>query len=150
VNDEPVTEQDAPVGGPSFPRSYRIAATLMVLALLLGAWVTRETLLRIDWDRGALGLLLVGAGIVLYGYGHILRSRTVMRGEAIEHGWLWTERIEWRDITQVHLLHWPALAWLVAPRLVLRAQGIGRRRIPMADPRLLRRVRERVYGGAEG
>lgn len=139
----------APVGGPSYPRSYRVAATLAMLGLVLGAWHTREPLLQLEWTRNAVLLLAAGVAIVVFGYGHILRSRTVLRGDAIEHGWLWTERIEWRDVTQVHLLHWPALAWLIAPRLVLRANGIGRRRIPLADPQLLHRVRDRVFGAPE-
>jgi hypothetical protein len=137
---------DAAVGGPSYPRSYRVAATLAVLGIAAGAWATREPLLRLEWTRGALLLMLGGIAIVAAGYGHILRSRTVLRGDAIEHGWLWVERIAWRDVTQVHLLHWPALAWLIAPRLVLRAQGIGRRRVPLADARVLARVRARLNG----
>ncbi len=142
----PASDPDAPVGGPSYPRSYRVASTLAMLGLVLGAWLTREPLLQIEWTRNAVLFLIAGVAIVAFGYGHILRSRTVLRGDAIEHGWLWTERIAWRHVTQAHLVHWPTLAWLIAPRLMLRAEGVGRRRIPLADPQALQRVRERLGG----
>jgi hypothetical protein len=141
-----VNAEDTPVGGPSYPRSYRVAATLVVLGLLAGAWAARGALLQLEWSPDALLMLAGGVLVVASGYGHLLRSRTVLRGDTIEHGWLWVERIAWRDVTQVHLLHWPALAWLIAPRLVLRAQGIGRRRVPLADARALARVRARLNG----
>jgi hypothetical protein len=138
---------DAAVGGPSYPLSYRIFASLVVLGLLAGAWHTRQALLGMGWSDGGLAMGCAAAALVLLGWGHLLGSRTVLRAEAVEHGWLWTERIEWREVTQAQLLHWPALAWLVAPRLLLRAGSRGRRRIPLADPQALQRVRERLQAG---
>lgn len=137
------------VGGPSYPLSYRVAATLVVLGLVCGLWQMREPVLALPWSRGSLALAGGAVALLLMGWGHLLRSRTVLRGDTIEHGWLWTERIDWRDVSQVQLLHWPSLAWLIAPRLTVRARGRGRHRIPLADPQVLARVRELVYGPAD-
>lgn len=138
---------EAAIGGPSYPLSYRLFASLVVLGLAGGTWHTREALLGMSGSDGSLAMGSAAVALVLLGWGHLLRSRTVLHAEAVEHGWLWTERIEWREVTQAQLLHWPALAWLVAPRLLLRAGPRGRRRIPLADPRALQRVRERLQAG---
>ncbi|MBL0917063.1 MAG: hypothetical protein IBJ14_00025 [Hydrogenophaga sp.] len=135
--------------GASYPWSYRAAAALTVPGLALGAWLTRNELAALHWN--ASGLLLVAAvvALVVMGSGHILFSRTALRDRVIEHGWLWIDRIDWRDVSQVQLLHWPALAWVVAPRLTVRARGRGRHRIPMADARTLQLVRGLVFGPAD-
>lgn len=132
--------------GASYPLSYRIAATLAMLGLVYGAWQTREALAALEWTSSTLLLAAAVSAMVLFGYGQIMRSQTWVHPDAIEHGWLWTERTAWADVSQVHLLHWPALAWLVAPRLMLRSRGRGRQRIPLSDPSSLRRVREMVIG----
>lgn len=141
------TEEGA-VGGPSYPLSYRVAATLALAGLALSAWRMREALLAFEWGGEARVFVAAAVALVLAGYGHLMRSRTVVRGDAIEHGWLWTDRVAWCDVSQVHLLHWPALAWLIAPRLMLRARGRQRLRIPLADPEALRRVRAIAFGPA--
>lgn len=132
--------------GASYPLSYRIAATLAILGLVYGAWQTREALAALEWSSSTLLLVAAVAGMVLFGYGQIMRSQTWVHPDAIEHGWLWTERTAWADVSQVHLLHWPALAWLIAPRLMVRARGKGRQRIPLSDPSSLKRVREMAIG----
>lgn len=134
---------------PSYPISYRIAATGVVLGLALGAWHTRSKLLQLTWSDTMTLFVVAALVTVLMGYGHIVGSRTTVHEDAIEHGWLWTERIAWSDVLQVQLLHWPALAWLVAPRLVVRARGRGRLRIPLAESNSLLRVRQMVFATAD-
>jgi hypothetical protein len=134
---------------PSYPLSYRIAATCVVLGLALGAWQTRGTLLQLTWSDTMRLFVVASLVMVLMGYGHIVGSRTTVHEDAIENGWLWTERIAWSDVMQVQLLHWPALAWLVAPRLMVRARGRGRLRIPLAEPHSLLMVRQMVFGPSD-
>lgn len=146
MSDTAAPAGDGAVGGPSYPLSYRIAATLALVALALSAWRLREALLALPWGGEARVFAATAVALVLAGYGHLMGSRTVVGGDAIEHGWLWTDRVPWRDVSQVQLLYWPALAWLIAPRLMLRARGRQRLRIPVADPAALRRVRAMVFG----
>jgi hypothetical protein len=140
----------APLRGPSYPLSYRVFATLAMLSLVAGGWLMRDTLAALEWSPAGLVFVAVAGVVVLVGYARILRSETTVTDDAIEHGWLFTERTEWSEVTHVQLLHWPALAWLVAPRLMVRARGKpNRHRIPLADPLSLQRVRAMVYRPSE-
>ncbi len=110
------------VEGPAFSWTARLVALFAVVAVVWqahGAW--RHTG---EWFND-LSLTLFGLGGLglLYGLGHIWRTRTQVDETHIRQtGWSHQE-VEIARLTQVKLIYIPFLTWLVSPRLVVRAGG---------------------------
>ena len=135
------------VWGPSFPVLVKALATVLMVALvgvgasvLLGAPEARPPAAS-EW-----GFVLAGVAVVAAGYWGILTSRTGFDGECIEQTWLWRKKVRIAEISQVKLIHVPALSWLIAPRLVVRTGGITVTTFHAADPAVLQAFRRLAYG----
>jgi hypothetical protein len=74
---------------------------------------------------------------VLLCYGWILRSRTSISAAGIRQTWVTDKQVALADITQVKLIYFRRLAWLIAPRLVIRTRMPGTTVFHAADPRVL-------------
>lgn len=137
----------APVEGPSFPLAVKVLATALVLGLGVLGW---QSLALEPWQhlKGPAGWFLLAAVLVIVsGYWGILTSRTRIDERCIRQTWLWPKEVALADITQVKLLHIPALAWLVAPRLVVRSGTLQLTTFHAADPRVLAALQLLAYGG---
>ena len=109
----------------------KIVATLFVGALVFAAWRAAGDLASAAWTAPAkASLAALGIGVAV-GYGWILGSRTSIDATHITQTWLWPKHVRLADITQAKLVYLPALSWVVAPRLVVRARG---RRAAMVFP----------------
>ena len=138
-----------PVEGRSFPRAIQVLATLALIAMLLSAWRARAALATMTLPSEVLLLAGLAAVVVLWSYLNILFSTTRISNDAISQGWLWRTSVQLRDIAQVKLLRFKPLDFLVAPRLVVRAGGLGNTTFHMADPAVLAVVDLLVHGQAE-
>jgi hypothetical protein len=70
--------------------------------------------------------LLVAAGLltlVIFNY-WVIKSRTQVDARAIRQTWIWPKQVLWADVTQAKMIYVPWLAWIIAPRLVVRG-GAG-------------------------
>lgn len=134
------------VEGPSFLPVHKALATLMVLALLgfAGHALLQPEAAKLDF--GLQAALLCGLGLVLASYWAILKSRTRIDGHSIRQEWLWTKEVKLAEITQLKLVHLPALSWLIAPRLIVRTGGLSRTVFPAADPEVIGAFRQLALG----
>lgn len=112
--------QGSPVEGPAFSASFKLIATVIVLACGLG--------LAQAWRAGALGSARTGgtgwflAGMVLMGWTWvaILRSRTRVDGTGLYQRWIWDKHMAFDDLAYGKLIRVRGLDWLIAPRLYVR------------------------------
>lgn len=134
------------VEGPSFLPVHKLLATVMVLALLIFAGYALQQPGVDKLDIGIQAALLCGLGLVLASYWAILKSRTRIDGHSIRQDWLWTKEVKLAEITQLKLVHLPALSWLIAPRLIVRTGGLSRTVFPAADPGVIEAFRQLALG----
>lgn len=133
---------DAPaLEGASFPPLVKLLATALVLALLVSGARVAGTLARANINLPDRLMLLAGVVIVLVCYVAMLRSRTGISATHVHQRGLWTKRVALADITHAKLIHFPRLAWLVSPRLMVKAKGRGVLTFFTSDPAVLARMR---------
>jgi len=111
--------------GPAFPMLVKVLASVLVLGLLAAAWRVAMDTSQAAWPGPTWAFIL--ATMLLIGYCHywILFSRTRIDNLTISQTWMWRKRVALADITQAKFIYLPYLAWLMAPRLVLRVRGRG-------------------------
>lgn len=116
---------DAYAEGPAFPRLVKVLASVLVLGLLAAAWRVAMDTPWAAWPWPTWAFTL--ATMLLIGYCHywILFSRTRIDNLTLSQTWMWRKRVALADITQAKFIYLPYLAWLMAPRLVLRVRGHG-------------------------
>lgn len=142
---EPGAEPQA-LEGASFSPLLKGLATVMVVTLVAGTWRALTLGAWQQLDGQSLGVIGFLALLILAGYWGILTSRTRIDGIGIRQTWLWEKRVKLAEITQLKLIHVHGLSWLIAPRLVVRTQGIGVTTFHVADPKLLEACRKLAYG----
>ncbi|HEV7915643.1 MAG TPA: hypothetical protein VGP22_17900 [Albitalea sp.] len=125
------------VEGPAFTPSVKLLATGLVVALAVFGWRALGVLRTGQWSWPALLLTALGLGSVLLCYVWMLRSRTSIGATHIRQTWITDKQIALADITQIKLIYIRPLAWLVAPRLVIRSRLPGTIVFHAADARVL-------------
>lgn len=137
-------EEGGTLESPAFPRLPRLLAVALIVLLVLAALRAAPQLLSAQWTGSGLALLL-GAGLTIGWLGYwIVFSTTRLQGPALQQTWLWTKRTRVEDVAQLKLVHVPGLAWLVAPRLLVRQRGGAVLWFQAADVQLLQAFAERV------
>jgi hypothetical protein len=123
--------------GPSYPRTVKALATGMVAAVA-GMAATQLPLLVAGGLTAGPTLLAIAGGLMLAGsYLGLMRSTTAIDGRSIEQrGWS-TRSVELRQVVQVKLIRVRGLEWLITPRLLVRAGGVGQKSFSTADPLVL-------------
>jgi hypothetical protein len=107
--------------GPAFTLLIKLLATILVVAVIF--WGVQASRI-LDWHAFSLSAALMWAtalAIVLVVYYWILKSRTSIKNGVIEQTWVWKKRVSIVDIRQAKFIYLPALSWLIAPRLIVRA-----------------------------
>ena len=151
MTDEHVQNPPEPVlslqiEGPSFSNSMKVLATLAMLALASGGW---DLVAQGAWGQmDGSSQLVVGAAMIVIAaaYGGMLTGRTSIDGQHLRQTGLWTKQVRLADLTQVKLIAVPGLAWLIAPRLVVRDGGLLLTTFHVADKQVLAAVRRLAYG----
>jgi hypothetical protein len=134
------------VEGPSFPLSFKVLATAMVAAVTFAGAAALQRHSGANLPQDLLAIVICLALVVLYGWGAILGSRTSFDGQHIRQRWLWAREVRVAELTQVKLIQLPGLAWLVAPRLVVRTGGIATQTFHAAAPQVLAAFHTLAYG----
>jgi hypothetical protein len=135
------------VEGPSFPVAIKSVATVLTASVVVWGALTIDELAQARLEAGPIAFLVAVLLVVGTGYWGILTSRTGIDGEFIRQRWLWTKEVRIADITSLKLIHVPGLAWLMVPRLMVRARGtVGMTTFPSADPRVIAAFRRLGYG----
>lgn len=123
--------------GPSFPRTTKLLASVMMLALVVWGWRVADEIATASMGSGGYGFLLATMAVLLSGYWGMLRSRTAISATHISQRWLWTKRVALAEVSQAKLIHLPYFSWLIAPRLMLKVRGRGLYTFHIADPAVL-------------
>lgn len=142
-----MSEAAPPLEGPAFPPLVKALALLLVAAMV--AWGIRvaDQLMGVDWTVSGALVVAIALVMVLWCASWIMRSRTSVDGTHIRQSWMWDKEVAVADVTQARLVGVPGLAWLVAPRLVVRARGRGLLVFHAADRRVLSAFARLCLGG---
>jgi hypothetical protein len=110
--------------GPAFPRlvCWLLTATTAAVFATGALAIDKPALQQASL---ASKLLVLGglATLVLFNY-WVIKSRTHVDARVIRQTWIWPKQVLWADVTQAKMIYVPWLAWLIAPRLVVRG-GAG-------------------------
>lgn len=116
-------EDSVTLKGPAFPILVKALATLTVGALLAFGLSSAELLVAVPWSIPAALFMTATLGVICVCYCWILVSTTSIDGSNIRQSWIWDKQVALADIRDVKFIYLPHLAWLIAPRLVVRARG---------------------------
>lgn len=132
-----VDELPASFEGPAFTRGVKVLASVLMAALVVyGVQVAPAFIARRSTWPVMLLLLLAFCFIVVC-FHEMLTSRTRIDATHIHQTWVSDKRVAVADITQVKLIYVPGLAWLIAPRMVVKTRRPGSTIFHTADPRVL-------------
>lgn len=135
--------------GPAFPILIRALATLLIAAIAAKGLQVSD---RIDWQAISSPMMMFGAIAaiaVLGGYWAILTSRTSINATHIRQTGLWTKEVKIAQIASLKLIYFKRIAWLIAPRLIVRGGGLGAQTFYCADPRVLHAFSVLAHGTDE-
>jgi hypothetical protein len=103
----------------AYSRPFKVLTTVVVFGAAL--WFL------LLWQGGKLGAgnalgtwFLAGLAMMLYTWWCIVRSVTTLDEEQLQQTWVWTKKMELRELAYARLIRIPGLDWLVAPRLYAR------------------------------
>jgi hypothetical protein len=113
----------ARVEGAAFPIAVKLLSSALVAFMLYWGLQAREQLAGARWQTSAALLVAAALALVLWCLSWIWRSRSWVDADGVGQSWLWNKRVLWRDVASARLVGSPALAWLMAPRLLVRARG---------------------------
>lgn len=123
--------------GPAFTPVVKVLATALVFGLAFHGWRVLPQLVaqRSSWVAWLFLLAMLAFVLVIYVW--MLRSRTSVSETHIRQTWIKDKQIALADITQIKLIHVPGLAWLIAPRLVVKTRMPGTMVFHTADAQVL-------------
>jgi len=108
-----------PLRSVAYSLPFRIVATVLVFGA--AAW------LALLWQSGKLGAgsslaswFVAGEAMMLYTWWCIVRSVTTLDGEQVRQTWMWTKKLELRELAYARVIRVRGLDWLIAPRLYAR------------------------------
>jgi hypothetical protein len=103
--------------------AYSLPFKLLATVVVFGAAVW----LLLLWQGGKLGAgsslgtwFIAGLAMMLYTWWCIVRSVTTLDGEQLQQTWVWTKKMELRELAYGRLIRVRGLDWLIAPRLYVR------------------------------
>ena len=137
-SEAPQTEA-ATAEGAAFPLTVKALASLLVAALLFWGIRAADQIVGVGWSAGAVAFMAITLCVIGLCYYWIMCSRTAIDATSIRQTWLWPKRVALADITQAKLIYVPYLRWLIAPRLIVRARGLGMFVFHAADDKVLQK-----------
>ncbi|MDB5857760.1 MAG: hypothetical protein JWQ76_1449 [Ramlibacter sp.] len=103
----------------AYSPAFKVLATLIVFGA--AGW------LLLLWQGGKLGTrsslaawFLAGLAMMFYTWWCIVRSVTTLDGEQLRQTWVWTKKMDLRELAYGRLIRVRGLEWLIAPRLYVR------------------------------
>ena len=109
--------------GAAFPVLVRCLVTALTAWVFAEGWHALDDPVIRNASLSAKGLLISGLGALVIVTFWVWRSRTEVTPAFVRQTWVWPKRVNWADVSHAKMIYVPGLAWLVAPRLVLRSGG---------------------------
>ena len=113
------TPQGGRIVGPAFSRTFKVLATVIVLACCAG-FVSTWLAGRVSGGNVGGGWFLAGLLLIVYTWVCILRSTTRLDAKGLHQTWVWDKHMELDDLAYCKLIRVRGLEWLIAPRLYAR------------------------------
>lgn len=107
--------------GAAFPWVVRCLVTGLTAWVFAAGWQALDHPVIQSASLSAMGLVIAGLAVLLIVTFWVWRSRTEVTPEFIRQTWIWPKRINWADVSHAKMIYVPYLAWLVAPRLIVRS-----------------------------
>lgn len=139
-------DPDQEQSGPAFPIVVKGLAALTVGGLVACGAMAAERLVEANWTFAAAAFIAATCSVILVCFYWIVASRTTIDASSIRQSWVWNKEVALTDIRDVKFVYVPHLAWLIAPRLVVRARGGALYTFHAADVGVLRRFAELRFG----
>lgn len=105
--------------GAAYSLPFKVLTTVVVFGAAL--WFV------LLWREGKLGTsdalgtwFLAGLAMMLYTWWCIVSSVTTLDGEQLQQTWVWTKKMELRELAYAKLIRVRGLEWLIAPRIYVR------------------------------
>jgi len=134
-----VSDDALPVSaeGPAFPPLVKLLLTALTVAVFTAGALALDQATLHNASPGA--KLLVAGGLLVLAVTNywVLKSRIRIDAREIVQTWIWTKRMRWADVAQAKLIYVPWLAWLIAPRMVVRGGAGIVTLFNAADPQVL-------------
>lgn len=128
----------------AFPAFIRAGSVTLLVALAVAGWRSWPEMRAATWSNSSLAIMCVAIACILWCSYWLMHSRTRLDGDLLRQTWMWPKQIRAADVVHMKLVHWSAIDWLIAPRLLVRQRGGGVTWFYAADGRLLRRFTEQV------
>lgn len=125
--------------GAAFPLPVKALASLLVAALVFWGVRAADQIVGTGWSAGAMVFMATTLCVIGLCYYWIMCSRTAIDATSIRQTWLWPKRVALADITQAKFIYVPHMRWLIAPRLIVRARGLGMFVFHAADDKVLQK-----------
>lgn len=120
-----MTEDTTPQAeGAAFPVVVRCLVTALTAWVFVAGWRVIDAPVIAQAPLAAKGLVVAGLAVLLIVTFWVWRSRTTVTPVEIRQTWIWSKRVAWADVSHAKMIYVPYLAWIVAPRLVVRS-GVG-------------------------
>lgn len=121
----------------AYPPLVRRLAVGMVAALAAFAAWSVPALREAQWNFTSLSTFAL-AGVLIGWVGWwMVFSRTRLDGTELIQTWLWDKRVKAGEVATFKIVHWPWLAFIVSPRMLVRRRNGSITWIHSADPALL-------------
>lgn len=127
----------APVEGAAFSRTAKGLALALCAAVLFAAVRHAGAPEIAQASLAVKGALLGAIALMLLFAGWILRSRTGVAEGRIHQSWWWQREATLDSVVNAKFVYVPYLAWLVAPRLIVRTREGRIVQFNAADPAVL-------------
>lgn len=109
--------------GAAFPVLVRCLVTALTAWVFVAGWQAVDEPVIRNASLSAKGLVIAGLAVLVIVTFWVWRSRTEVTPAFIRQTWIWPKRVKWADVSHAKMVYVPGLAWLVAPRLIVRSGG---------------------------
>lgn len=131
------TPSALPQDSAAYPPLVRKLAIVIVAALAAFAAWSVPALQEAQWNFTSLSTFALAAVLIGWVGWWMVFSRTRLRDGELVQTWLWDKHVKAHEVATFKIVHWPWLAFIVSPRMLVRRRNGSITWIHSADPALL-------------
>lgn len=108
---------------PAYPPVLQAMAVVITAGLTGLALWSLPALRTAQWSNSSLLTYGLAAALIAWVTWWMVKGRTRLQGDELTQTWMWDKRVHARDVTTFKIVHLPALAQVMAPRLMVRRRN---------------------------
>lgn len=137
MTEQPAQSSALALESAAYPPLVRQLAVGIVAALAAFAAWSVPALQEAQWNFTSLSTFALAAVLIAWVGWWMVFSRTRLDGGEILQTWLWDKQVKASEVATFKIVHWPWLAFIVSPRMLVRRRNGSITWIHSADPALL-------------